>query len=475
MPTQIFLISPKQTRAYKPLKLSKSDRPTRCADISESTSTTLANEQTISSSGTKLLAMKAMPSVRMSPPQQLHDSCFDWDDENRRFGQISKLLQQIELSGELQGQTLLHLAAKLGHEEIMRTLITETSHMNSLLNTRGQTPLLCAIEAGSTSTATLLMEQDPMSLTSKDNIGSSVFHYATEHCNDIILSRAIALLKRLSSSAARLTALQRLVEKNANGKTPFVIAVEKVDFINADSMKTTIDKDKFDIASYFVADTRRFAAIIRIQIDVNGRAYNVLEYSIALKKTAFLRTFITAEMIPLVPLLLEQCVGEDGVDLSVVDDCLRARPAAHRCMFVRSKRFSTSNWLKQHPLSLTPEVNHAPVYHHDIVKICVDLKFLLFGNFLYLLILLAQISFVCLHTGVALSSSTPPHSYYDVSDITCKQLCEKLIYDQKHSLKSNGLRQFLRALLLICSIIVLLKELLKLVTQREKYLRGFFC
>ncbi|CAF4874305.1 unnamed protein product, partial [Rotaria socialis] len=78
-----------------------------------------------------------------------------------------------------------------------------------------------------------------------------------------------------------------------------------------------------------------------------------------------------AEMIPLVPLLLEQCVGEDGVDLSVVDDCLRARPAAHRCMFVRSKRFSTSNWLKQHPLSLTPEVNHAPVYHHDIVKICV--------------------------------------------------------------------------------------------------------
>ncbi|CAF4464988.1 unnamed protein product [Rotaria socialis] len=404
--------------------------------------------------------MKAMPSVRMSPPQQLHDSCFDWDDENRRFGQISKLVRNRK---------------NQQHVTLPVIVSAPTNRIICLLNTRGQTPLICAIEAGSTSTATLLMEQDPMSLTSKDNIGSSVFHYATEHCNDIILSRAIALLKRLSSSAARLSAIQRLVEKNANGKTPFVIAVEKVDFINADSMKTTIDKDKFDIASYFVADTRRFAAIIRIQIDVNGRAYNVLEYSIALKKTEFLRTFITAKMIPLVPLLLEQCVGEDGVDFSVVDDCLRARPAAHRCMFVRSKRISTSNWLKQHPLSLTAEVNHAPVYHHDIVKICVDLKFLLFGNFLYLLILLAQISFVCLHTGVALSSSTPPHSYYDVSDITCKQLCEKLIYDQKHSLKSNGLRQFLRALLLICSIIVLLKELLKLVTQREKYLRGFFC
>ena len=108
-------------------------------------------------------------------------------------------------TGDSQGQTLLHLAAKLGHEEIMRMLITETSHANILLNTRGQTPLLCAIEAGSTSTATLLMEQDPLSLTCKDNIGSSVFHYATEQCNDIVLSRAISLLKRLSSSAARVT------------------------------------------------------------------------------------------------------------------------------------------------------------------------------------------------------------------------------------------------------------------------------
>ncbi len=108
-------------------------------------------------------------------------------------------------NGDAQGQTLLHLAAKLGHEEIMRMLINETSHANILLNARGQTPLLCAIEAGSTSTATLLMEQDPVSLTCKDNIGSSVFHYSTEQCNDIVLSRAIALLKRLSSSAARVT------------------------------------------------------------------------------------------------------------------------------------------------------------------------------------------------------------------------------------------------------------------------------
>jgi ankyrin repeat protein len=114
-------------------------------------------------------------------------------------------------TGELQGQTLLHLAAKLGHEEIVRMLISETSQASILLNTRGQTPLLCAIEAGSTSTATLLMEQDPLSLTCKDNIGSSVFHYATEQCNDIVLNRAISLLKRLSSSAARGTVSKSFV------------------------------------------------------------------------------------------------------------------------------------------------------------------------------------------------------------------------------------------------------------------------
>jgi hypothetical protein len=48
--------------------------------------------------------------------------------------------------------------------------------------------------------------------------------------------------------------------------------------------------------TFFVYDTRRFGAIIQIQIDVNGRAYNVLEYSIALKKPDFVRTFISVRI-----------------------------------------------------------------------------------------------------------------------------------------------------------------------------------
>ncbi|CAF3688018.1 unnamed protein product [Adineta steineri] len=583
MPSQLLIIPPKSPQLHRPLGVSLSVN-------TYSEPRTPIYEQVEFPSDTKL----SIPSIRIKPPKLVFDSFSDADDEDQDFGRRPTFIQRrrqkykeplvsikedskqqqkkqqpsvaaivsapiVELtnglmtlnaadymlssrreestnSNDTQGQTLLHLAAKLGHEEIMRMLISETSHANTLLNIRGQTPLLCAIESGSTSTATLLMEQDHLSLTCKDNMGSSVFHYATEQCNDIVLSRAIALLKRLSSSASRITALQRLIEKNANGKTPFVIAIEKgslkcvkyilsskwlhrsvgiEDFINADSIKTAIDKDQVDIASYFVSDTERFAAIIQIRINANDRIYNVLEYSIALKKPDFVRIFISVripgeerelyrsykrflkhynvaysgssydqtpiqrmltmpEMIPLVPLLLEQFVGENGVDLSVIDDCLRASPAHNRCIFGHSKRFTASDWLKQHPLSLIIEANHAPVYDHDVVKICVDLKFQLFGNFLYLLILCTQILFVFLYTGVALASPTPPDSYYDTSNYTCKQLCQYLTLDATDPLPENNLLWFLRFLLLSCSCLGLLKEIFQVVNQREKYFRDLF-
>jgi ankyrin repeat protein len=251
MPTQIFIIPPKSPQVHKPLGTSLSDKCRTERRSSQSEPQTPIGEQTKFSSDHKI-------SKRIKPPELIFDNLSDWEDEDRRFGhRLTSIKRQrqkykeplpriredepqnttfsaivsapiVELPAglilsntidytttskreestdlnEIQGQTLLHLAAKLGHEDIMRLLINETSQGNSLLNNRGQTPLLCAIESGSTSTATLLMEQNPLSLTCKDSIGSSAFHYATEQSNDIILSRAISLLKRLSSSAARLT------------------------------------------------------------------------------------------------------------------------------------------------------------------------------------------------------------------------------------------------------------------------------
>ena len=111
----------------------------------------------------------------------------------------------IVSSRELRGQTLLHLSARLGHDEIMRLLISETSQASTLMNRKGQTPLLTAIESGATSTAILLMESDPRSIIAADNDGSSVFHYACQHCNDVVLYRAIVLSKRLNSTRDRIT------------------------------------------------------------------------------------------------------------------------------------------------------------------------------------------------------------------------------------------------------------------------------
>lgn len=106
---------------------------------------------------------------------------------------------------DIRGSTLLHLAARLGHDEILRLLISETSQASMLSNKKGQTPLLTSIESGSTSTATLLMEADPRSIIASDINLSSVFHYACEHCNDVVLHRAIALSKRLNSTRDRIT------------------------------------------------------------------------------------------------------------------------------------------------------------------------------------------------------------------------------------------------------------------------------
>lgn len=48
---------------------------------------------------------------------------------------------------------LVHIAAKLpGHEDVVRVLIGENTNITSLVNSNGQIPLLCAIEASSTLT-----------------------------------------------------------------------------------------------------------------------------------------------------------------------------------------------------------------------------------------------------------------------------------------------------------------------------------
>jgi hypothetical protein len=146
--------------------------------------------------------------IQAPPPGTITISPKDNSLKNDRYKSIidnqTTLIAGHSLK-EIRGQTFLHLAASLGHDEILRLLISETSQSSMLINKNGQTPLLTAIEAGSTSTATLLMEADPRSIIASDMNGSSVYHYACEHCNDVVLHRAIGLSKRLNSNSDRLT------------------------------------------------------------------------------------------------------------------------------------------------------------------------------------------------------------------------------------------------------------------------------
>jgi hypothetical protein len=102
------------------------------------------------------------------------------------------------------GETLIHLSARLAHDHILRRLIEETSYATRLTNAKGQTPLLCAIQASSSSTAIFLMEIDPITITVSDNDFNSIFHYACHLCNDTVLSRALILIRRLNSPHQRI-------------------------------------------------------------------------------------------------------------------------------------------------------------------------------------------------------------------------------------------------------------------------------
>ena len=83
--------------------------------------------------------------------------------------------------------------------------------------------------------------------------------------------------------------------------------VQLSNLITSDGIKICIDNDQIDIINYLVSDLRRFRVIISILIDVAftepvhpsadmviaRRQYNALEYAILLKKTDFVKVFVS--------------------------------------------------------------------------------------------------------------------------------------------------------------------------------------
>ncbi len=46
--------------------------------------------------------------------------------------------------------------------------------------------------------------------------------------------------------------------------------------INSVSMKNAIDRDQLDILTFFVSEPKRFAYIIDLLVDANGRYFNLV-------------------------------------------------------------------------------------------------------------------------------------------------------------------------------------------------------
>jgi len=86
--------------------------------------------------------------------------------------------------------------------------------------------------------------------------------------------------------------------------------VQLTNLITSDGIKKCIDNNQIDIIIYLVSDLRRFRVIISILIDVvftepinpptdivvGRRQYNVLEYSILLKKIDFVKVFVSVSV-----------------------------------------------------------------------------------------------------------------------------------------------------------------------------------
>ncbi|CAF0896794.1 unnamed protein product [Adineta steineri] len=432
------------------------------------------------------------------------------------------------------GETLIHLSSRLGHEHILRRLIQETPYATRLTNGKGQTPLLCAIQSSYSSTASFLMDFDPLTITVSDKKKNSIFHYSAYLSNDIVLSKAIILIKRLNSQHLRTQALSRLIEENIDGKTAFLISIEKgsircnrlflstkiVDlslFLNKQSVRCAIDNNRIDIMTYWLLDNQRFEMLLSINVDEKNN-YNLFEYSIENEKIDFIYLFLKQEfslenlhlkvayknflnnfnkidqltpiqrllnrnnMIYLIPYLLDQFLYDNySIDLSIIDDCLNNCPKSHRCLFghTNNNNWSKQNWLKQHPLRKIAKISHKSLDDHLIIRLCVDLKYQLFGNILYLFVIIGQFLYVILYTIVIIFSSTisiENFNYYSYLDNTCNELCFKLINNKtnhKFIYDKSTLRIF-RTILLIISFLNLIKEAFQLITQKNKYFQKFF-
>ncbi len=111
--------------------------------------------------------------------------------------------------------------------------------------------------------------------------------------------------------------MRRILERNDSGKTAFDIAIEKGqlkcvkqfllsswldanidirELITANSLRNAVDQDQLDILSFFVTNVKRFAYIINLSIEVQGRYFNLVNRNLFETDKQFFFCFYSLNM-----------------------------------------------------------------------------------------------------------------------------------------------------------------------------------
>lgn len=266
--------------------------------------------------------------------------------------------------------------------------------------------------------------------------------------------------------------------------------------------------------SYWLTDTKRLEILLQILID---NSLNLFEYSIENEKISFIRLFLYQEfslekhflkekyknflnnfnlidrltpiqrllkkenLYELIPSLLDHFLIENnGADLSIIDDCLFLCPFSNQCLFGHEKSsWSKQSWYNEHPLNQINQISIKSIYDHPIIRLCIDFKYELFGNILYLIITCGQIFYVMLYTFILLFSPTKSIdqlNYYTLINDTCQQFCFKLINHQNylHDNYNQFYLKLFRYILVFISILTLCKEAFQLIKEKNKYFKKIF-
>src|SRR5690606_1154883 len=116
--------------------------------------------------------------------------------------------------------TALHLAARSGHESVVRVLLEEKADPNAG-DEKGVTPLMVAAVKGNESIVWVLLEEGGADPNKRCNAGMTALHYILRSNSDVPIETKLRLIDMLLVKGADVNAIDDA------GRTPLHYAAER--------------------------------------------------------------------------------------------------------------------------------------------------------------------------------------------------------------------------------------------------------